>query len=67
MPKLVDDDLPVTESGFKSFLTLYEKHIGAQPAVTFPTNTEALRKIIKYVSEKRNKNYNVLRLKYNIE
>lgn len=34
---------------------------------SFSANVSALKKITQYVSENRNKNYNLLRSKYNIE
>ncbi len=55
------------ETGFKFFLTLYEKALLTQSEHSFRANTEALKSITAYVSENRNKNYNLLRSKYNIE
>jgi hypothetical protein len=55
------------ETGFKFFLTLYEKALLTHSELSFRANTEALKRITLYVSERRNKNYSLLRSKYNIE
>ena len=67
VPVLVDESIPITETGFKFFLTLYEKALLTQSELSFRANTEALKRITSYVAERRNKNYNLLRSKYNIE
>lgn len=48
-------------------MALYEKELASEPNLAFVANTEALKKITRYVDQNRNKNYNLLRLKYNIE
>ena len=55
------------ETGFKFFLTLYEKALLTQSELSFRANTEALKRINQYVLEHRNKNYSLLRAKYSIE
>lgn len=55
------------ETGFKFFLTLYEKALLTQSELSFRANTEALKRINQYVLDHRNKNYSLLRSKYNIE
>jgi hypothetical protein len=67
VPQLINDSVEVTEKGFKNFMALYEREITGEPNLAFASNTEALKKITRYVNENRNKNYNLLRLKYNIE
>lgn len=67
MPLLVNDDIEATERGFKVFMALYEREITGEPHLAFTANTEALKRIVKYIKENKNKNYNILRLKYNIE
>lgn len=67
VPQLIEDRFEATDVGFKSFMALYEKEITGQPNIAFTANTEALKRITRYVDQNRNKNYNLLRLKYNIE
>ena len=67
VPQLINDSIEVTERGFKVFMTLYEKELTVEPTEAFAANTEALKRITSYVKQNRNKNYNILRLKYNIE
>lgn len=67
MPQLIKEEVEVTEQGFKSFMVLYEKEITGEPNLAFAANNEALKGITRYVGENRNKNYNLLRLKYDIE
>lgn len=66
VPKLCEESIPVTETGFKFFVTIYEKALPSHLDRSFDANLLALQNITNYVNEHRNKNYNLLRLKYNI-
>ena len=50
VPVLVDESIPIVETGFKFFLTLYEKTLLTQSEHSFYANTEALKRITAYVS-----------------
>ena len=50
VPLLVDESIPIMETGFKFFLALYEKALLTQSELSFRANTEALKRITLYVS-----------------
>jgi hypothetical protein len=50
VPVLVDESIPIMDTGFKFFLTLYEKALLTQSELSFRANTEALKQITLFVA-----------------